>query len=280
MAQNILPDKSIKIATYNIFLFSNPQIITQNIFTMKEQGVDIFCLQEVLKAKGKPFIGDILLELLGDEWNIEYNLGANDKAISHGVAILWNKQKLKKVDVKKITLPTLTNLSFFNKLFRSIVKFKDIKIENRAMYIDFSLKSKKLRVTSVHIGLSAGNIKHRLKQHEYLWKILQRKSVLHEIICGDFNSLRGKTYTMELQYIKNLYSKNFIETCSKITWTQDLHYNKFEKAIINFFIKYGNIHYRQNLDHIFIKGFTPSACERFNVQGSDHFPLIATLTFN
>jgi endonuclease/exonuclease/phosphatase family metal-dependent hydrolase len=279
MTTNIPKEKTIKIVTYNIFLYSDPVIIAQNILTMKKTGVDIFCLQEVLKMKGKPFVGDTIMKLLGDEWIIEYNLGAEDSDISHGVAILWNKRKFHKLAIKKIILPALIHLSFPNKLIRSIAGFKDIKIENKAISIDFLVGRRNLRVTSVHIGLSAGSSSHRLRQHQFLKKLLVSKTVPYEIIGGDFNTLRGITYKRELQSIQYIYGENFIEPSLEIPWTQDIHYSRFEKALVNYFIQYSKLHYRQKLDHIFTKGFTPLECERVNIEGSDHFPLVTTIYF-
>ncbi len=279
MTTNIQKDKTIKVATYNIFLFSNPKVITQNILAMKKQGVDIFCLQEILKSKGKPFVGDTILKLLGDEWSIEYNLGTEDLDVSHGVAILWNKRTLHKVAVTKIILPKLIKHSFSSKIVRYLLRFKDITIEHQALVITFSMGDRMLRVTSAHLAV-AGGIKHRLSQHQFLKSMLAKKTVPYEIICGDFNSLRGITYKKELQGIQNIYGKNFIEPSLQIPWTQDIHYSIFERAILNFFIKYSKIHYRQKLDHIFIKGFTPLECERLHNEGSDHFPLVTTLVFN
>lgn len=278
MIINVSKNKTIRIVTYNLFLFSNPHIITQNILTMKKQGVNIFCLQEILKTKGKLFVGDVIMKALGDEWDIAYSLGNESADTTHGVAILWNKRHVHKIDVTKIVLPKVTNFSFFHKLMRLGAGFKNIVAENKALSITFSVYGRKVRITSAHISLNGG-VTHHLEQHLFIKSLLVDKPVPHEIIAGDFNTLRGFTYKREMQQIQNIYGGEFTELSSDIPWTQDLHYSKFEKKLLNTIIIYTKLHYRQKLDHIFVKGFIPVSCKRLPFEGSDHFPISTELIF-
>jgi len=109
----------MKLVTYNIFLQSDPHVIANNILQMQQAGVDIFCLQEVLKTPGKPFVCDVIQTLLGKKWKIVYHVGNTNTYFDHGVALLWNTDVLQAVDVEQDNLPKLTKIALHAKLIET-----------------------------------------------------------------------------------------------------------------------------------------------------------------
>src|SRR5579859_7410891 len=94
-----------KIVTYNIEYGSQHEKIFENIIQMVKDGVDVFCLQEVINIKNETFFIDTLLNKLGSSWGAAYNIGKEDGRLSLGNALLWNKKKFSIISNEKILLP-------------------------------------------------------------------------------------------------------------------------------------------------------------------------------
>lgn len=272
--------KQLTLATYNIFIRSDPKKIASNISTMLQRGVDIFCLQEVLKTKGKPFVGDEIQSLLGTTWKLAYCLGNENTYLDHGIAMIWNARKLKLLDTYSALLPKLQQVPFLHRKIDKLFGFEGVPNQRRVLSVVFSYGGEVIRVTTAHMD-AAGSMNHRLQQHHYLLNSLRKKpKITYEIICGDFNTLRGRNFDKEIQSIRTLYKKNNLsEVCSDSSYTQDMYYCDFSNRNLKNFIKKYNIHYRQKLDHIWHKGFTIHKVETLVLEGSDHLPLIATIDF-
>src|SRR5476651_65397 len=77
-------EQTFTIATYNIQITNNPNQIVKNIKKMREEGVSLFCLQEVRELPEKEFIGTTIERILGKNFKAEYFLD------SFGLAIFWD----------------------------------------------------------------------------------------------------------------------------------------------------------------------------------------------
>jgi len=141
----------------------------------------------------------------------------------------------------------------------------------------FLYKGKKIRITTTHIDV-AGNLEERLRQNNYLMQyVLSKPAVRYEIICGDFNTIRGFTFHKEVAALNLLY-KDFSEICSEISWTEDFYHCSFRSKHVEKIVRNLHIHYRQKLDHIWSKGFNIQESKLLPIEGSDHFPLLADVS--
>jgi len=269
----------ISISIYNLHLWSDTDIISNNIFNLKRHGVDIFCLQEIQKTKGKLFIGDLIQKKLGKNWQIKYLLGNTNRLTDHGLAIVWNTKKIKALQIKKMLLPLYPNsIPFFWIFVRYLTGFNHKEPDQRKLLsIIFKFKNKQFQVINTHIDINGGQ-SHRLKQHKFIKNQLL-SNIKHQIVCGDFNTI-GVNNKNEVKEIKKVYGKDFLEASSKISWTQDFYNCPLAFAWLNRLVKIMHFHFRQKLDHILVKGFNLLETKRIEMRGSDHLPIISKLSFS
>ena len=218
------------IATYNIELSKKDDAIIDNIRSMAAKGTGIFCLQEVLRHDGKPFIIDALLKTLGKSWDALYFIGDEPNFRALGVAIIWNKDLFTLVDSDTFILPQLQRLSFYEVIIAALCGFSGGPVKRRAMTAVFTFAKKKIRISSIHVDVCGGN-KQKIKQVSHLLDRLQSKELVdHEIIAGDFNTTGGiqsAALKKTLQHLFNYYG--FMEATADIPWTQDLYHARMGK---------------------------------------------------
>lgn len=271
--------KKLILATYNIQFSLYPEEIKTNIAKMAQEGISIFCLQEVTHSPGKTFIIDILLKELGSDWDAISNLGEEQSVLGMGNCIIWNTKVL---DLKKIQnefLPKSKALSMHEKVFSWIVGGISVPFQRRAIIGYFEFNNRLIRVSNIHLDHNGG-LENRKKQLSYFVDILKKdKTINNEIICGDFNSFdllkNGKESLMHTEIIGN----HFVDVSKNSGWTADLNAIDIKHGGIffKFIIKYFHLHIKRKLDYIWTKNIISSHCEKLFLNGSDHNPLIAYL---
>jgi endonuclease/exonuclease/phosphatase family metal-dependent hydrolase len=271
--------KEFTIATYNIQFGVNREKIIENIYRIAQEGVTIFCLQEIINVVDKEFIIDTILKQLGNNWKAAYHVGEEISRLSIGTAILWDTNKLKLIDQEKFLLPKIEKFDLHERLFYFLLGTPSIPLQRKAITCNFSLDQSDIRVTSVHID-NIGGPSNRMKQIRYLMSKLQNsKTPKYEIICGDFNTFDLLKTGYEKKRLQKIIGQEFIDASKDINWTDDIYNIDFRTSIKIFpwFIKTFNIHIRRRLDYIWVKKFTVVDCKKLEVSGSDHFPIIAHL---
>lgn len=272
-------NNNISVCTYNLHIWSNASVISDNILKLKNYGVDIFCLQEIQKIRGKQFVGDLIQKKLGKDWQMECFLGDENLKLDHGLAILWNTKKVKALRVKKMLLPLYPKSTPLFWLFmRRLTGFNHSEPDQRkALSIIFKYKNNQLQIITTHIDIVGGQT-HRLSQHKFIKKQLL-SNVDKQVICGDFNTI-GKKNRKEIREIQKVYGKDFLEVSSDIVWTQDFYNCPLAFAWLNKLVKIIHFHFKQKLDHVLVRGFNSFAVKRIELNGSDHLPVIARLDLN
>ncbi len=273
------------VATYNIELSKRPEKLVNNIKTIADRGATAICLQELLKRD--KFIIDMIVSKLGNNWEYEYFIGEEQDYFAHGCAILWNNSVLNITNTYRILLPKMNKLIATDMLLERIAGFKGLPMQRRCISSTFSFNNKEIRITSLHLD-SMGGSKQRIKQLSYLLEYLKNSiDVDYEIIAGDFNSFEFHEY----KRLQDIFSKyGFSDSTKSIDYSIDVNnidfsdngnnskMYKLAADIIKKAVMLMNIHYRKKLDYIWIKGLFPINSERSNLLGSDHYPLISTIT--
>ena len=147
---------SFKIATYNIQHGTNSEQITENIVQLAQDGVSLFCLQEVRHHPNKTFIVDALLNKLGSGWRAEYLVSS--KTFDLGLCTLWDSRKISATGFEQIFLPKLSKVRLYEKLYLKLHR-KIEKVDNKmivpetkaALIGEFMFKGKLIRVTNTHL---------------------------------------------------------------------------------------------------------------------------------
>lgn len=267
------------VATYNILFGNNAEQIVKNINKMATEGVDLFCLQEVINRPNQPFIIDQILEKLGKNWQSEYHVGNEYSKSSIGTAIIWNTNTFKLKQTEKILLPKIKKFDINEKLFYKVIGHAPLPLQRRATVCYLSKEQTIIRITSVHLD-NVGGPRHRSKQIRYLISCMQKlKQVDHEIICGDFNTFDLLKTGYEKKLLHKLFGEKFIDASEGLGWTSDIERIDFSSSmkIFFWFIKTFHVHIRRKLDYIWIKNFEVESCRKWDLPGSDHLPLIAKL---
>lgn len=248
-----------KIVSYNINNSIRTKQVIDNISNFAAMGVSVFCLQEVRPHESEDqFIGDLILNTLGPRWKGEFFLGINPKSFDYGLALIWNLEVLQPTKFEKIFFPMLNKMRLYEQALE-FVKVKDIRLTQRGALIGaFSYAGSQLRINNVHLDWQGGS-EHRFSQFEYLIKYLDAEMppVEYEIICGDFNTLGIRDNSKELNRIQALLGEKFISSFPKFTRT--------------------TTHF-QHLDHIFARNLKISQGKVFRLPGSDHYPIMTTLS--
>jgi len=275
--------RNITIATYNIQAANKPRAILRNIHTMVQNGVVIFCIQEVRQAKKKKFIGNKLLEMLGKEWQIEYFFQTNGKTKELGLCIIWNTSVVKAYAVERLLLPPLSRRTFIEFCWEKLLLMKRRSFFRRkVLIIDFYLGRKKVRVTNIHLDWQGGPL-HRKNQLQFAYARLNAMPpVDYEVICGDFNTVKWPNVSNEEKHLSAVFGERFTDVSSGIAWTADLNALSFYgvlNTIINTVVKALHIHLFHKIDYIWSRKLTCISCDILKAGGSDHFPLIARFVY-
>lgn len=272
---------TFKLVTYNIEFSKREELIIQNLIKMKNSGVNIFCLQEVCYYTNKEFFIDKVLKTLGNNWQAEYFIGAESNyQLNHGVAIIWDEKIFKLHAVEKIELPKIKSFSLHEIFIEMLGGFLGKPMQRKAITVTFLQDKNKIRISTLHLDLMGGP-NHRSKQIKSFLEYLNNKPLVSgEIICGDFNIFDALNSGKEYLSMLSIFRKyTYSEASSNVSWTLDILNTDFSKYII-YVLKKLNIQILKKLDYIWIKDLKVIRAERLEISGSDHFPLIATISIN
>lgn len=269
----------LAIATYNIQFGINAEQIIISIATLVSNGAQIICLQELINTPDEGFLIDKILKRLGSKWQAAYHVGTEQSRLSIGTGILWNTEVVKLNHTEKILLPKLKKFDIHEHLYYRLISVPSTVLQRRATTCYFTIDSKELRVTSVHLD-NVGGPWHRVKQFTYLISELNNyKTIDRDIICGDFNTFDLLRIGYEKKLLRKVMRNEFEDASEHIKWTSDIYNIDFttSKPFFPWLIKAANIHIRRKLDYIWVKQMEIISCDKLSIPGSDHFPLIATL---
>ncbi len=263
----------LKLASYNIQDGIYEDLIIQNVHRMVSEGVDIFCLQETRIIKPN-FIIDRLKAELGDEWQGEYFLGVDNPRLEVGLTILWKSVKLNLQELDKFFLPKLNYVGLYDHFITSVFT----PAQRGAMIATFDINGTIVRITNLHLDFKNGAARRR-SQVEYLVDHLSKNPVLHEIICGDFNtSVKNGTSKNQKNWIGQSLQNEFVDAFPDLKWTFDgasIDPTRFFSGIHKLLLRLGVRFYRK-LDYIFLKNINLTNAKMEQLKGSDHYPLVIT----
>lgn len=271
--------KQFTVATYNIQFAVNSEKIINNIEQLAKEGVNIFCLQEIINIPNEVFIVEKILKRLGSKWKAAYHAGEEVSKLSIGTAILWNSEIFAFKQAEKILLPKIKKFDFHEKLFYKVIGEEAATLQRKALSCYFMVNQTEIRVTCVHVD-NIGGPHHRMKQISYLTsKLKEMKTPQSEIICGDFNTFDLLKTSYERKLLQRKFGNDFIDALKGINWTSDIYMHDFPRSnkLIPWLIKTFNIHIRRRLDYIWIKNLKLIETKKIIIPGSDHFPIVAKL---
>lgn len=270
-------NSSFSVATYNIEYSRRPQLLIKTIVQMIQNGVNVFCFQEILRLPENEFIADVLLKELGNHWKLEYFVGDEGNYLDVGVGILWNESILKLQKIEKINLPKIKKYPLLDRLVLRSVGFIDTPLQNRAIVGTFSLNDRSLRITSLRLD-TVGGTKNRIKQVKYILDFIKDKpKVEYEIICGDFNTIDPFKTGKEIQTMRELFDiYSFTDATKDIVWSADIYNSDFgeKPGLVKKVIKHLNVHVRRKLDYIWSKNLQVINSQKIDSTASDHYPIV------
>ncbi len=275
-------NKTFKISTYNIEFSQRHDKILRNIKLIVKDGVSIFCLQEVSKRSNRPFIIEEIMRKLGSNWNAIYHIGNENNELGIGNGILWNKQVMKLQSSEQFQLPMNNSIAPHEWIFAKLTGGKVIPYKRRVIIGLFKFNNSLIRISSIHLDHTGGIIQRQKQLLYFVKKLKRQQNTHHEIICGDFNSIDLLRRNKELQVFQATLGADFQDATKENGWTADLYNMDTSKAPSwsKFFIDRLNIHIRRKLDYIWVKGMHTFSSKKMELEGSDHFPLVAHLSIN
>lgn len=272
--------KQIKIATYNIQFAFNLEKVIDNIKKLVDDGVSFICIQEVINKENEPFFIDSILKHLGKEWRANYNVGSEISKISIGTAIIWNSTIATLNREEKILLPKIPRFDIHENIYYRVIGVPPVPLQRKAITCYFAVNDTQIRITCVHLD-NVGGPRHRLKQLSYLVSTLHSlPQVPHDIVCGDFNTFDLLRIGYEKKLLQRIFGKEYVDASKNVDWSSDIAMIDFTTSwgLFPWFIKTFKIHIRSRLDYIWVKNFDVLHCQKKEFYGSDHFPIIATLS--
>ena len=159
----------LTVGTYNILKGINADRIIKNVAQMKQQGVDILCLQEVHANARQPFIGDQIEACLGTTWGAVYFTGMRDPSRDHGLATYWNKDTCTFDGMEIIDLPLLESLGPYEALH----SWHKSTTMRGALSVRMKIHERMLKITNVHLDL-LGGIRQRMRQFCFLQRFFSK----------------------------------------------------------------------------------------------------------
>lgn len=245
----------LKVVTYNLNNSVQEKRILRNIQNLSSQGVNLFCLQEVRPARKRKFIGDLMLEKLGRNWQGEFLLNLKQN-YDYGLAILWKSSDISPLKFQSISLPRIDRLTPFEKTIGLIQKNGVDYFQRGSLMGIFKFRNELIRVTNVHFDWRGG-FNHRARQLRHLVQHIESQPFAgSEIICGDFNSIGFFSNSKQMKQVYKILGDAFTNSIPMFRST--------------------TTHYQQ-LDHIFVKNLKIAQTQIHRMPGSDHFPVSAKL---
>lgn len=266
------------LATYNLHLVQDFEQIIKNIKKMADhESVDVFCLQEVVRAPYKEFIISSLLKELGNDWSAVCYVGQEKSWLSLGNGVVWNKKKLHLKNSENILLPSNQRLTLNESVFSYLIAGDSFSFERRSIVATFQYGRHTVQIANVHLD-NVGGPSRRQKQLEYILQKLN-KNIAFTVVCGDFNTFDLKQTGEEACSLQSILGVEYTDAAYDCGWTADINRVNLTRAnpIFAFIIKYLHIHIRRKLDYIWVKGAKRVSLKKLNLPGSDHLPLIVTL---
>lgn len=262
----------LRVASYNIQNGTHTEKLGESLKIMQESGVEVFCLQEVWREE----IGEELKKGLSDKWESECYPGEKHDT---GLALFWDADRLKLLDIERIALPYLEDRNLWEQYITTFPQAP----HRGALIGTFQIADQKFRATSVHLDWHGG-MGHRLDQLRHLSNYLDRMPTIeHEIICGDFNTIAFSAVTRRQRArLRSVLGEEFHDVLPDISSTVNMQsVDPTEKNLTKIqtvLLKLG-ISIPQRLDYVFVKGFKVINAALERLDGSNHYPITATLLF-
>lgn len=266
--------ETLKVASYNLQNGNRPDVLGQSLRTMEADGVQVFCLQELWNHS----IADSVQGNLGGDWRKEVYV-QDSPGTDLGVGILWRGDELSMKEVKRITLPRLETQDWWGKRLSRNTRTP----QRGAIIADFVAGGQEVRITNAHLDWQGG-MRQRIRQLSALTEYLSTlPESPYEIICGDFNTvfLSGLRDAGRHQ-LENVLGPQFQDALPQVksTWNMESLDPVEKSTTILSKVRRLNMRIPQRMDYIFIKGFKVVDSKVERLDGSNHFPITATLSFN
>ena len=248
----------IKLVSYNLDHSSKKNKLVQNIRKLSLLGTNIFCFQEIRTGNPDEFIGNAILDALGSDWKGEFLISENSKN-DYGLGIIWNSSELELDNFQALDFPLLPQLFHLDRLVEQYLLSGDATpVKRAALIATFQINGQQFRLSNVHADWHGG-FEHRFNQIQFLLNHLKTSDIKSEIICGDFNTIGLFRSYKQIKKIQELLGSEFI--------------NFFPKHRIT------SIH-GQRLDHVFARNFNQNSAKVHLMLGSDHFPIMVSMTLD
>ncbi len=268
--------KTLFIATYNVLYPSHNASIWTNISKLIEGGISIICLQEVTKQK-EDFLKEHLRENFDNSWDMHVFIPADS---FFGTAILWDKKAVTFSSLYDVPLPKADQFTLLESLVLRLAGGFTHIITRTMVTATGSYQGKDIRISSLHLD-HIGGPKNRTRQLRAAVSYLEKDEKYDlDVICGDFNTYdplkSGKEYRANK---KTLHS--YTEITQDTPWTHDLYDVSVYSATSIFHKLYllTHIHWKRKLDFIWGRGMKKYSAQAVELPGSDHRPVIATISF-
>lgn len=271
-------NQQISIATYNVQFSQHPEKIIENVLHMVRSGVSILCLQEVVNRKES--VIKTLLSDLGNSWEAACYFGKENNILGMGNCIVWDTKAVSAKSKHFELLPYSQKLAIHEKAISLLASGITSPFKRRMVLINFSINGTNFCVVNIHLDHNGGTA-NRLKQLDHVIRSLKKNNRSEKtIICGDFNCLDLLNNGTEYSSYKKLLGHEYNEATENIDWTADLHDidTSIGNKIFGKLIRILKIHVRKKLDFIWTRNIKLKKCEKLDVQGSDHKPVIAELS--
>lgn len=266
------------LATYNLHLCQEPDVLMRSVLKLsKDEMVDVFCFQEVVRNVDGSLLTDKLASNLGKEWKTTSHVGGESSWYSIGNVTMWNSKRLTLNKSENITLPASKGLTKKEAAFSRLIAGGVYEFERRSIISEFVEGKTSMQIANVHLD-NIGGLSHRSEQLTYVLERLNPR-VAYSIVCGDFNTFDLKQTGNEVAGLKQIFGSDYVDVSHDSGWTGDLYRVNFQKAnpLFAYMIKKLNFHLKRKLDYIFVKGGNRLSLNKLDLPGSDHLPLVVTL---
>jgi endonuclease/exonuclease/phosphatase family metal-dependent hydrolase len=289
---------NLSVLTYNIRGdFWTKEATADLARIVKERGVDLVCLQEVVRhfnteeGNHANILADLKKELVGEYEDLDF-LPVQTSTFSMGTAILYRKSLM------------IPQGAPFYKHFAPLSARKSMEewadqffppIRKVIMSEQFNIGTRSLIVYNAHLDFFGGD-RRRIYQIGHMFKLWEGKregQKVFEIIAGDFNT--WMPYKLQGLYRRFgrlrgwLAKKGIHEASESVWWTHNFDSAEADAYEANGTLSLGFVgtlvrkferFLRQKEDYIWFggKGVELVSCERIDVNWSDHYPVLAKFT--